>query len=334
MIQFLGNQEMSSQIFDKNRSQENSVTVENYNSGLKEQWNGFVSKAKNGLFLFSRDYMEYHSDRFTDHSLLFSHNGQLVAVLPANIDNGVLYSHEGLTFGGVISEVNIRTSVMIKIFHSLIQHCKDLGIKEVVYKTIPYIYHSVPADEDLYALFAFNAQLIARNVSSCIYMPEIRKFDDNRKDNIRKAKRNDIVVKESFDFESFMKIEQETLSKRHGVKPVHTVEEIKLLAGRFPNNIKLFASYKDDVMVAGVIMYESKNVAHMQYAANSKEGWNIGAQDIIEDYLINEYYREKRYFDFGISTEKSGQVLNLGLIKRKENFGASAIMYDIYQINL
>ena len=325
---------MSGQLFEKNCNQEDSVTIENYTSGLKDLWNGFVSKSKNGLFLFSRDYMEYHSDRFTDHSLLFSCNGQLIAVLPANIDNGVLYSHAGLTFGGVVSEVSIKTPVMLKIFHSLIKHCKDLGIKEIVYKTIPYIFHSAPADEDLYALFTFNAQLIARNVSSCIYLPGIRKFDDNRKDNIRKAKRNDIVVKESFDFESFMKIEQETLRERHGVKPVHTVEEIKLLAGRFPNNIKLFASYKEDVMVAGVIMYESKNVAHMQYAANSKEGWNIGAQDIIEDYLINEYYREKRYFDFGISTEKLGQVLNLGLIKRKENFGASAVMYDLYQLTL
>ncbi|MCL5949943.1 MAG: GNAT family N-acetyltransferase [Candidatus Bathyarchaeota archaeon] len=323
---------MSSQFFGINCTHQDSITVENYSSDLKEQWNGFLSKAKNGLFLFSRDYMEYHSDRFIDHSLMFSYNGQLVAVLPANIDNGVLYSHAGLTFGGIVSEANIKTPVMLKIFSSLIRHCTDLGIKEIVYKAVPYIYHSVPAEEDLYALFIFNAQLITRNVSSCIYMPEIRKFDNNRKDNIRKAVRNDIVVKESFDFESFMKIEQETLSERHGVKPVHSVEEIKLLAGRFPNNIKLFASYKDDVMVAGVIMYESKNVAHMQYAANSKEGWNIGAQDIIEDYLINEYYREKKYFDFGISTEKLGQVLNLGLIKRKENFGASAVMYDIYQI--
>ena len=311
------------------------LTVLVYTPEHKALWDSFVSNAKNGVFLFYRDYMEYHSDRFRDHSLLFFRNGRLVALLPANIENGTLYSHEGLTFGSVISGYDLKTSVMLSIFDSLIKHCKDQGIKEIVYKTIPYIYHSVPADEDLYALFAYNARLMARNASSCIYLPGIRKFDDSRKDNIRKAKRNDIFVKESFDFESFMKIAEETLSDRHGVKPVHTVEEIKLLAGRFPNNIKLFASFKDDdVMLAGVIMYESKNVAHVQYAANSKEGWNIGAQDIIEDYLINEYYKDKKYFDFGISTEKLGQVLNLGLIKRKENFGASAVMYDLHQLIL
>ncbi|MCL4430108.1 MAG: GNAT family N-acetyltransferase [Chloroflexi bacterium] len=325
---------MLSQPYEKTFTQEDSVTIENYSSSHKGEWNDFVSKAKNGVFLFSRDYMEYHSDRFTDNSLMFFHDGKLVGVLPANIDNGVLYSHGGLTFGGLVSEVNIKTPVVLKIFSSLIRYCSNLGVKEIVYKAIPYIYHSVPAQEDLYALYTFNAQLIVRNVSSCIYMPEMRKFNGNRKDNIRKAVKSDIVVKQSFDFESFMKIAEETLAERHGVKPVHTAEEIRLLAGRFPDNIKLFASYKDNVMVAGVIMYENKNVAHMQYAANSKEGWNIGAQDIIEDYLINEYYQEKKYFDFGISTEKQGHVLNLGLIKRKEAFGASAVVYDTYQLNL
>jgi hypothetical protein len=310
------------------------INILMYTSEHKALWDGFVSCAKNGVFLFFRDYMEYHSDRFQDHSLMFFRNGRLVALLPANVENGTLYSHEGLTFGGIISEYDMKTSVMLDIFGSLVKHCRDQGIKEIVYKAIPYVYHSVPADEDLYALFTCNARLMARNASSCIYLPAIKKFGNSRKDNIRKAKKNDILVKESSDFKSFMKIAQETLSERHGVKPVHTVEEIKLLAGRFPNSIKLFASFKDDVMLAGLIMYESKNVAHVQYAANSKEGWNIGAQDIIEDYLINEYYKDKKYFDFGISTEKLGQILNLGLIRRKENFGASAVMYDLYQIIL
>jgi hypothetical protein len=131
-----------------------------------------------------------------------------------------------------------------------------------------------------------------------------------------------------------MKIERENLNERYGVKPVHSVDEIKLLASRFPNNVRLFASFKNDKMLAGIIIFESANVAHMQYASNSKEGWNLGAQDIIEDYLINEYYKDKRYFDFGVSTERMGQVINLGLIKRKENFGASALTYDQYRIAL
>jgi hypothetical protein len=309
-----------------------TVTATVYKPENKGEWDSFVENSKNGVFLFNRDYMEYHHDRFEDHSLIFSENGRVLAVLPASIENGVLYSHGGLTFGGVVSGYDMKTFQMLGVFGALIQHCKDAGIKEVVYKKIPYIFNSVPADEDLYALFACDAKLVSRNASTCIYMPELRSFSDGRKSSIRKAKKNGLAVRESSDYESFMSILAGTLEERHGVKPVHTVEEIKLLAGRFPNNIKLFGSFQAEKMMAGVVMYESKNVAHIQYVANSKEGWDIGAQDIVEDYLINTQYKAKRYFDFGISTENQGTLLNLGLILRKENFSASAVMYDVYQI--
>ncbi len=301
-----------------------------YNAKNKQIWDNFVSSSKNGVFLFLRDYMEYHSDRFKDHSLMFFKGNTLVALLPANLANNCLCSHAGLTFGGVISGYRINQSLMLEIFKRLLEHCKAEGIAQVVYKPVPYIYHTVPADEDLYALFNCKAQLIARNAASCIYQAEMKKPDKNRMDNIRKAKANNILVKQSSDFEKFMLIEKKILADRHGVKPVHSADEITLLAKRFPENIKLFASYKNGEMLAGLIVYESKNVAHVQYASNSKEGWNVGAQDIIEDYLINDYYKNKKYFDFGISTENSGKLLNFGLIKRKENFGASAVMYDTY----
>jgi hypothetical protein len=131
-----------------------------------------------------------------------------------------------------------------------------------------------------------------------------------------------------------MRLLKTTLNERHNVKPVHTTVEMKLLAGRFPNNIKLFASYSGERMLSGLLVYESKNVAHVQYAASCQEGMNLGAQDLIEDYLINTYYKDKRYYDFGISTENSGQVLNEGLIARKETFGANSVMYDQYEIPL
>jgi len=323
---------MSVKVLASTPNQQSSIEIEVYCSIRKEEWNGFVEGSKNGVFLFNRDYMEYHSDRFIDHSLMFYHNSRLVALMPANLNNDVLYSHGGLTFGGVVSDVSMKTPLMLNVFQALIAHCKGLGVKEVVYKAAPYIYQSVPAGEDLYALFVYNAKLMARSVSSCIYLPRTQKFSSNREDNIRKAKKNGLTVLKSTDFETFMQIEEDTLIEHHGVKPVHTPQELKMLAARFPENIKLFASYKNDVMLAGVVIYESRNVAHMQYAANSKEGRRLGAQDIIEDYLIHDYYRDKPYFDFGISTEKFRQVLNLGLIKRKENFGASAVTYDLYQI--
>jgi hypothetical protein len=136
-----------------------------------------------------------------------------------------------------------------------------------------------------------------------------------------------------------MKISEEILKERHASKPVHSCQEIERLANKFPDNIKLFASFKDDAMLAGVIMYESKQVVHAQYAADTSQGWDFGAEDIIFDYLINEYRKDRRYFDFGISYEKIGQtllsqVLNNGLINYKEGFGASSVMYDLYSLTV
>lgn len=315
------------------KNAEKRVSISLYAKENKNIWDDFVSRSNNGVFLFYRDYMDYHSDRFKDHSLMFYHNGRLVALLPANELDGVLYSHGGLTFGGMITS-GMNMPLMLEIFRTLKKDCADQGFSKIIYKSIPFIYHSTPTDYDLFALFQNEAKLIGRNLSSCIYLSEKRKFDAKRKEAVTKAKRSGLEVKQSYDFKGFMKMVDQVVTEKHDAKPVHSSEEMDLLAKRFPNNIKLFCSYKDDVVLAGCLIYESKNVAHGQYAANSAEGRKLGAQDIIIDYLINDYYSKKKYFDFGISTLNLGKDLNAGLISHKESFGASAIVYDFYELPL
>ncbi len=308
--------------------------IEIYKSADKAEWNKFVDLSKNGFFLFNRDYMDYHSDRFQDHSLLFTRKDKLIGLLPANLKDGTLYSHGGLTFGGIISDSNMRTQIMMDLFQKTLQLCKDEGITKIIYKPIPYIYHSFPADEDLYALFRYNAKLTGRNVTTSIYQMLKTDFDESRQRAIKKAQKNNLIVKENNDFKVFMQILKDVLAERHGVAPVHSVEEIALLSSRFPNNIRLFSSYKDEVMLAGVLVYESRNVAHAQYIANSNAGRDLAALEFVFDYLINHQYPQKKYFDFGISTEENGQFLNTGLIAHKEGFGGRAIMQDIYEIKV
>jgi hypothetical protein len=285
------------------------------------------------MFLFDRNYMEYHSDRFIDHSLLFFQDSKLLCLLPANIHEGKLYSHEGLTFGGVISNNDMKLSLMLGVFNALSEYCKKEGIREILYKTIPYVYHSIPSEEDLYALFSRQAKLVGRSVSTAIYIPETYQFETNRKRTIKRAKENGLKVKESFDLKVFMEIVDASLMERHNAKPTHSVGEIQLLANRFPNNIKLFASFKDNTMMAGALIYESKNVAKLQYAANSQEGRYLGAGDIIYEYLIKEQYRNKKYFDFGSSMLLQGLSINSGLIDYKEGFGGRTIVYDTYKFS-
>jgi hypothetical protein len=317
-----------------NDNKQKTVTLSVYNPKNKNQWDNFVSSSKNGVFLFNRDYMEYHSDRFIDHSLMFYNNEQLVAVMPANEKDDALYSHGGLTFGGVVSGYDMTARIMLEIFEKIKQHCISEGFSKIIYKTIPHIYHSVPAEEDLYALFRFGAKLTGRNVSSSILLSEKRPFQIKRREAITKARKNKLVVRQNYDFDGFMKMVGEVVSERHGANPVHSPEEMVLLASRFPQNIKLFSSFLDNAVLAGCLIYESKNVVHGQYAANSKLGRTLCAQDIIIEHLVNEYCagKNKKYFDFGTSNLELGQVLNEGLIAHKESFRASSIVYDFYEL--
>jgi hypothetical protein len=248
--------------------------------------------------------------------------------------SGKLVSHGGLTFGGIISGNKMKIKIMLALFESLIQHVRENSATKIIYKAIPHIYHTMPSEEDLYALFVNKAKLVRRDFSASLRINNKPRLSKGRKHAIRKAKKMKLKVLESDDFETFMLIEEFLLAKYHGARPVHTAKEIAQLAKKFPENIKLFGAYKRGQMLAGTIIYESRGVAHTQYIASTDEGKKIGANDVIFDYLMSDYYVDKRYFDFGISTERNSVYLNGGLAMNKESYGARGIVYDRYEIDL
>ena len=310
------------------------IEIKLYQNKFKFIWNKFVNQAKNGIFFFQRDYMDYHSDRFIDNSLLIYKNNKLLALLPSNIENDKLISYGGLTFGGVISDYNMKIKLMLEIFENVIDYMLKNNYKKLIYKSIPNIYHIYPSEEDLYALFRNNAKLIRRDVSSTINLSETIKYSKGRKWSIKKSKSKNFKIIISDDFKSFMEIEEKILTSKYGVNPVHTHEEISLLHSIFPNNIKLFAIYNESIMLGGVIIYESQNVAHAQYISATEKGKEYGVLDCILNYLITHYYSKKKYFDFGISTEKKGTYLNELLIQNKESYGARSIVHDFYELTI
>ena len=306
-----------------------------YTKKFKDLWNEFVKNCKNTHFFFQRDYMEYHSDRFEDFSLMiFDETDKLIAILPANIKEDILYSHQGLTFGGFLVDDKMKTETMLEIFELLKIYLKSENIKKIVYKCIPYIYHLKPSEEDRYALFRNDARLIRRDVTTTIFLDNKIKYQEQRCRAIKKAIKNELVFEESKDYKSYWNILEETLNMQHNTKPVHNVEEIEKLANLFPGNIKLFVGKKEKKILAGTLIFENKEIVHTQYLANSFEGRNLGALDFVIDKLIEKVYLSKKYFDFGISNEDAGKYLNTGLIAQKEGFGARAIVHDFYELEI
>ena len=308
------------------------ITIKKYTTTDVVTWDAFVDTSKNGTFMLKRGYMDYHSNRFEDHSLMFYNDDELVALLPATLHGAELRSHGGLTYGGIIVGRKMTVQVMLSVFDVLKEYVRKSNILRLIYKRVPTIYYTYPSDEDLYALFRNGAKLVRRDVASTIYLPDRIRFSERRRRGVKKSIKNGVVVQESNNYEEYISILSEILSKYHSATPVHTADEIKLLANRFPENIKLYVAYKNNEMLAGVLVYITPNVVHTQYIANSDMGRQCGALDIVMDYLINNCYSEKEYFDFGISTENEGLFLNEGLISQKQEFGGRAIAYDFYEL--
>ena len=309
-----------------------------YTQDLEQSWNDFINSSKNATFLHDRRYMDYHSDRFVDCSLLFLEGDKVVACLPASYDaeHFAVTSHGGLTYGGLLVSCKTSTRVVLEMFNLMVKYYKDvLSAKQLIYKPIPYIYHSYPSDEDLYALFRLNARLVGRGISSAILLNDKLPFTESRKCCIRKAKRENLIITETKDIRSFWLILSHVLKSRHSASPVHSFEELELLMNRFPNNIKLYATYsKEGFMIAGTVLYIAANTVHVQYMASNDEGVTMGALDLLMEHLISNIYSNFHYWDFGVSTEQGGSYLNEGLIFQKEGFGGRAVCYDTYAIDL
>lgn len=301
---------------------------------MAAEWDEFVDRAKNATFLFRRGFMDYHADRFTDHSLVVRRNGRIAALLPASEHGTSIISHGGLTYGGLLTDAKATGAEVLAILSEIARILAGEGYETLIYKPVPHIYHTLPAEEDLYALFRLNASLSERNISTTILLDNRIKFRDIRKSGIRKATKAGIEIVESSDFNDFWCILSENLMQRHGVAPVHSLHEIELLATRFPDNIRLHLATLDGATVAGTAIFLSGNVAHAQYISASPEGKELGALDLLFSHLINNVYSHQEYFDFGISNERHGTILNESLLYQKEGFGGRAICYDTYKIPL
>ena len=284
------------------------IEIKTYTPEQQAVWDEFVASCCNATFLHQRAYMDYHSDRFTDHSLMAYSDERLVAVLPANVVGKTLFSHQGLTYGGWLHQVkHFDATVMMAVMQSAAEWLKNEGFETVVYKPVPHIYHRYPAEEDLYALSRAGAVLTECNISTSVLLSNPFDFDRGNKRAVNSARRAGVEVGESTDWEGYW----------------HVLEEV------------LASATCEGRIVAGVVMFFTHTVAHSQYIASSAEGRERKALALLFRHLIDQSKDSGyAYFDFGISNEDHGQWLNEGLVQQKSRLGGRGIVYNSYQIKL
>lgn len=314
------------------------MRVARYTQNDAPQWDKFVEDSKNGTFLFLRGYMDYHSDRFQDHSLMFYDNkNRLTAIMPANEKDGILYSHQGLTYGGFVLSPKSKIIEVGELFETTIKYLRTLNFTEWHYKQIPTVYHKLPAEEDEYWLWRHGAVMTSCNVMSAIDLQSEIPFSKRKRTYFNKFCRTGYVIDMHASLRDLWPILEQNLMETYKATPVHSIREIEMLQRRFPNNI-LCSTIKnqDGITIAGTVLYISDSVIRAQYISASREGKEKHALDFLFLSLVEHYSKTGgfRYFEFGTSMNEDGILFNSGLVHQKETLGGRCIACKTYSITL
>jgi hypothetical protein len=311
-----------------------------YQAADAEIWDDLVAHSCNGTFLHTRRFTSYHENRFSDHSLVLENQrGRMVGVFPAAQDPGdpdMIVSHPGLTYGGLVHDGSIRGTSMVGALEGIADHYRAIGYHRLRYKAVPAIYHAVPAEDDLYALLRLGARRYRSHLSVAIDLSNRGRVNQRRVRSLRKAKTAGVSTEESWArIEDFWQLLELNLASRHGVRPVHSIEEIAQLHDRFRDEIILVIAKIGDELVGGTVLFSAGPVLHMQYSATNEHGRATFATDPLMEYAI-DLARERscRFFDFGVCSVDGGRGLDEGLYQFKVSFGGGGVVYDHYELDL
>lgn len=313
-----------------------SIELVSFEPGYAEAWDAFCASAANATILPTRRFLSYHVDRFKDLSLLLMDAGKLVGVFPAAESSSrpdLVVSHPGITYGGLVHQGRLRGNRMIYALETIVGHYANAGYRCLQYKPVPFIYSTVPSQDDLYALFRLNAQRIRCDLSCAIDLAARLRPSERRRRGLKKALDAVTLSSEPKLLGDLWRVLARNLARKYAARPVHSLEELVMLHERFPQQIQVRCALVDGVVEAGVVFFNSARVWHAQYITASDVGYEVSALDsVFEAAIFEAKHAGARYFDFGTSNEDDGRVLNDGLYRFKSEFGGAGLAHDTYEI--
>jgi hypothetical protein len=307
---------------------------------LTDAWEELVASSIQGTLLHTRKFLSYHGDRFDDQSvLIYDDKNILQAVFPAAVDLSNpknIVSHPGATYGGLVHTGRLRGQRCLDVLTQLCDFYREAGFEEIIYKPVPMMYHVMPAQDDIYALFKLKTDRYRVDLSTTINTENRGILSERRIRSLNKARKHNLIIHTSFDkIESFWQILAQNLKNKYGKEPVHSVAQLCFLKEKFPHEIELITATQDNKVIAGTLLFYCPTLVHAQYFASNADGREVGALDlVIEQALENTIKAGLKFFDFGISTEKEGDYLNSNLYTYKCEFGACGSIYEVYKIKL
>src|SRR5690606_16891075 len=141
------------------------MTIQPYSPAFAPAWEEVVNHAINGTLMHSRSYLEYHRNRFLDASLLVYLDGSPVGVFPAHRIEDEVYSHQGLTYGGLVIHQDLKTERIIIALKEILRHYHSLQVTKVFIKEIPSFYGTSSLEWMPYCMFLLEAKRYRSDLS-------------------------------------------------------------------------------------------------------------------------------------------------------------------------
>lgn len=314
------------------------IDIQLYNENEHKFWDTFVKEANNGTLFHERKFLNYHpKERFKDHSLVFLEKGKPVALLPAVdliIDGKrTLYSHRGSSYGGIVQPINQGVEKNVKIVKVLSEYAKENDFDSIVMTLPPDIYNHQLNNYLEFACFLEGYHYAKREISSVLKLEDdieknIAKFKSTHRTAYRRGEKMGVTVRESDDYEAFYAILKNNLKIRHGVDPTHTLEELLTLKKLYPQDIRLYAAYLNDVMIAGIVMFDTNALVTLAFYISHNEAYQEyrGVNVLFKEVIADSIKRGFHYLDYGIFTVNMEP--NYGLARFKESFGSGGVFRD------
>ncbi len=309
-----------------------SYQIIRYREDLKNQWDDFIANSGNGTFLHRRDYMDYHADRFKDFSLMIFKNNSLISTLPAHREGTQLIAHNGLTYSDFIFDKKVRIAPQIDLINASFDFLLNQGFTDFFVKTIPSFFHNQPNASSLYLYHRMLGHLSEIKPFFVLHTDNYQ-LNKGRKKNLKRIQKQNLSISDDLKYlDDYWQIVNKNLRLTHRTRPVHTLEEIQLLAQRFPEQIKLLTIFNQTGMLGGALLFIINKVIHFQYI-NADPNADKSAIDLLIIHIIERYKKDFGLISFG-SSSAGEQGLNSGLTYWKESFGCKVLNQYFYKIKL
>lgn len=323
------------------------IVIVYYEDKYEFEWDKFVQEESiNGNFLQTRNFLNYHNnDKYNDASIMFTKEGRIAAVLPANeIEKGkVLLSHQGSTFGGlIVGKDFVSTKNYNWIFGELIEYFKEKGYERVELKMPHWLYRPDERQNELLDYyFQLNGFTNRGEVGFYIDLKKLdvgyeNKFEKLKKRKLKKAFSYNLEFKkissdkELYEFYNVLRDNMQKFSKT----PVHTYEELAdFKNNRLKNIISFYGVYYETSLIAGSMVFNfcDGKVFHTQYLASKQDMLEYCPNEFLYANLIKTAKTEGyRFLSFGTATLEQGNIYNESLGLYKEGFNTDTYVNKTY----